>query len=116
MHLVDFSLLNWKKKKENLLERILLNAISNKNSCHKQSAFLKSELSGSVCSELRSSRDFFSQQHGVILTPRRRRAPLCTRGSLKQPPDTPSLRPLGENRPACSAQHLPRQVGRDGLW
>lgn len=48
MHLVDFSLLSWKKKKKNLLKRILLNAISNKKSCHKQSAFLKSEHLDSV--------------------------------------------------------------------
>lgn len=42
MHLVEFSLLSWKKKKR-LLKRISLNATSKKNGRHKQSAFLKSE-------------------------------------------------------------------------
>lgn len=67
MHLIDFSLLIWerkKKKKKGLLKRILLNAISKKKSCHNQSALLKLEPSDSVSSEMRSSRDLFSQQHG----------------------------------------------------
>lgn len=51
MHRVDFSLLGcgWGGGGgKRLLKRILLNVISNKKSCHKQSAFLKSEHSDSV--------------------------------------------------------------------
>ena len=47
MHRVDFSLLGWGEG-GSLLKRILLNAISNKKSCPKQNAFLKSEHSDSV--------------------------------------------------------------------
>lgn len=35
MYFVEFLLISWKKRKKYFLKRILLNVISNKNSCYK---------------------------------------------------------------------------------